>query len=122
MIRLEDLVPHGQIIQPVSLGVYHVLVEHLFIESQGYFSVLIHGLDRVRHFQAVIDTIQKTYHGQNLDAIFVSQLFYGTFYNLIRIGKEFLIDSFLDEEILGPEFLQLFFISLLIVGNLTPFL
>ena len=56
----EDLVPLRKVVKPVSLGIYHVLIESLFIKCKVYLGILIHGLDWVRNLQTVIDSIKKT--------------------------------------------------------------
>ena len=57
LLFCEDLVPLRKVVKPVSLGIYHVLVEGFFIKCKVYLGVLVHGLDRVRNLQAVVDSV-----------------------------------------------------------------
>ena len=113
----EDRIPLRKLIQPVCLGINHVLVKKFFIKSQSYSGVLIHCLDRVRDLKAVIDSVKKTNHSQDFLSVFLSQYFDCTAYNFVRIGKKLLVDSLLDIEIVCPESLELIAVCLLIVSN-----
>ena len=122
LLLSKNLIPLGKFIQPVRFGVHHVLIEKFFVKSQIDFCILVYLLNRVLNFQTVINTIQESDHGHNFYFKFICQVFHCAADHFVRVGQKFFIDSFFNQKIVGPEFLQLRFVCFLRIRNVSPFL
>ena len=98
-----DVIPLGQLIEPVRPCVHHILIQLLLVEGQADLCILLHGLDRIRLLQAVIDAVQKTDHGHNIHVIFFSQFPDRPLYFRVRIGQKLFINALFHLKIRIPQ-------------------
>ena len=84
----------------------HIHIQLLCIDLQSEGRILLHILQIILIYKAVIDTIKKTGHGLDICIPTFRQTLYGSFHLLCRILKQFFIDPLLYKKIILPEFLS----------------
>ena len=122
LFLVENGFPLLKVIEPVSTGCYHVLIELFFVKSKVNDSILVHLLDRIGFLQGVVDPVQKSSHCHEVHIKFLGEFTYCTFDHLVGVLKNLSVNSLLFGKIVRPQSLKIAFVGFLIVSFISPLL
>ena len=119
-LLVKNRLPLLKAVQPLGTCCHHVLEQLLFVKAERNLCVLFHFFDGVGGLEAVVDAVQETDHGHQIDPVFFRKSLHCTPDFLIGGLQKLFIDIFFFFKIISPKSLQVTPVGRLVIRFVTP--